>query len=188
MTTITTASGRTIDLFSPSTADIDIHDIAEHLSKLCRFTGACRPFWSVAQHSLLVSRLCHPDAALAGLLHDASEAYLGDVSSPLKHSPMMAGYRELEAEWEQAIGKAFGVELWRHHDEVKSADQKAFKLEHTGLLGWESSGGEVARAWAAARAVMPEMGLMEMDREKVRVLFVREFQWLGAKRKATVTP
>lgn len=100
----------------------------------------------------------------------------------------MAEYRELEAEWEQAIGKAFGVELWRHHDEVKSADQKAFKLEHTGLLGWESSDGEVARAWASARAVMPEMGLMEMGREKVRVLFVREFEWLGAKRKATVTP
>lgn len=96
----------------------------------------------------------------------------------MKHSPMMAGYRELEAEWEQAIGKAFGLDLWRHHEEVKSADQTAFKLEHAGLLGWESSDGEVSRAWAAARTVLPEMGLMEMDRDKVRGLFVGEFEKL----------
>ena len=181
MTTITTASGRTIDLFSPSTADIDIHDIAEHLSKLCRFTGACRPFWSVAQHSLLVSRLCHPDAALAGLLHDASEAYLGDVSSPLKHSPMMAGYRELEAEWEQAIGRAFGVELWRFHDEVKAADKQAFSQERFHLaFPWNSD--------SSLRHLVPEMLVYEEGPEDMKELFLDEYHRLVNLSKATVTP
>jgi len=132
---IRTVSGRYVDLLDPDPSTICIEDIAYHLDNLCRFTGACVPFYSVARHSVLVSKLCPPEAALCGLLHDASEAYLGDISSPLKHSGMMDAYLRLELQMEQAIAKALG-----HHWPVwmllmvKEADEEAFGLEWAAMM------------------------------------------------------
>jgi hypothetical protein len=84
---VQTASGRTVTLLGPGPIAISIRDIAAHLSKICRFAGATDRFYSVAQHSVLVSNLCFdlgPDAALHGLLHDAHEAYIGDMPQPAK--------------------------------------------------------------------------------------------------------
>lgn len=68
----------------PWLANYDIVTIAKSLSKLCRFTGHTKQFYSVAQHSVIVSQLVWPDCALAGLLHDAAEMVMQDLSSPLK--------------------------------------------------------------------------------------------------------
>lgn len=70
----------------PRPEEVEIEDIAHALSHLCRFTGHTRELYSVCQHSVLVSRQCSPRAALWGLLHDAAEAYIGDLSRPLKRS------------------------------------------------------------------------------------------------------
>lgn len=78
------ASGKFFDFTSVTPADIEITDIASALSKLCRFTGHCKRFYSVAQHSVLVSTLVPREYALLGLLHDATEAYINDLSRPLK--------------------------------------------------------------------------------------------------------
>lgn len=86
---IKTFTGKRFDLVDPDPATVDIVDIAHALSMLCRFTGHCREFYSVAQHSVLVCNRvdsAHVPAkvALAALLHDAAEAYTGDLSRPTK--------------------------------------------------------------------------------------------------------
>src|SRR5579872_2947230 len=81
---IQTASGLEFPLFEPRLDAINIEDIAHGLSMICRFTGQCARFYSVAEHSVHVSHLVPREDAAWGLLHDAAEAYLGDVASPLK--------------------------------------------------------------------------------------------------------
>ena len=100
---------------------IDIRDIAHALSQLCRFTGHSNLFYSVAQHSLLVSEKMpgRPIDKLTALLHDAAEAYIGDVSSPLKSQMRYCGsdyesegpshYDDLEREVNTVIQKKFSL-------------------------------------------------------------------------------
>lgn len=83
-----TSSGRAVPLVRTPAVAISVRDIAAHLSKICRFAGATRVFYSVAQHSVLVSTLMAehgPAGRLYGLLHDAHEAYVGDIPQPVKH-------------------------------------------------------------------------------------------------------
>jgi hypothetical protein len=82
-TTMQTYTGKLIDLANFSEEDVRLPDISHALSLISRFTGHSKCPYSVAQHSVMVSRLTLPENALWGLLHDASEAYLGDVATPL---------------------------------------------------------------------------------------------------------
>jgi uncharacterized protein len=106
--TIQVLSGARVDPLNLRSSDIHVADIAHSLSLQCRFTGHCLTFLSVAEHSVRVLR------ALAGaslevrkwaLLHDAAEAYLRDIPSPLKSLPEFKAYREAEeaAVWAIAI-------------------------------------------------------------------------------------
>ena len=81
---IQTRSGKRLELERPRSADIDPVDIAYSLSKLCRFNGHTLEFYSVAQHSVLLSEQVSREAAFYGLMHDAAEAYIGDIATPLK--------------------------------------------------------------------------------------------------------
>ena len=112
---------------------MDIEDIAHALSLLCRFNGHCQQFYSVAEHSVHVSREVSADFALSGLLHDAAEAYLGDVPSPLKD--YLNDFKQFEQNMEIAVGKRFGVN-WRGFggDEVKRADVQLLVDERTELM------------------------------------------------------
>jgi len=105
---ITTYTGRTVDPLHIKPEDVCIEDIAHALALCNRFAGHTRVPLSVAQHSVDVSRYCAGPFALQGLLHDASEAYLGDVTKWLKDTPEFAAYRKAEALVQQTIFQAFG--------------------------------------------------------------------------------
>ena len=79
-----TYTGKYVNPLNLNYDDIDIMDIAHHLSLLCRFNGACNEFYSVAQHSVYVASLVPEKDKLAAMLHDAHEAYFGDIIRPLK--------------------------------------------------------------------------------------------------------
>lgn len=106
---IQTYTGRPFWPLDPRAEDVCIEDIAHALSMKCRYSGHCRQFYSVAQHSVLLSREVHSSNALWALLHDATEAYLPDVPRPVK--PKLAGFAEIEACVEAAIAEHFGLTL-----------------------------------------------------------------------------
>ena len=115
------------------TRQIDIEDIAHGLSQICRFTGQCEEFYSVAQHSVYVSLLVPKRYSLAGLLHDAAEAYCNDLSSPLK--PYVKAYVDIEEKLMQTIYKKFGVVYNEDvKKEIKAADKQLCRTEQRDLL------------------------------------------------------
>lgn len=90
MSWIQTFTGRKFYPLDPRAADVDVRDIAHALAMKCRFGGHCRAFYSVAQHSVLVSQAVRAEHALWGLMHDAAEAYLADVGRPVKAAMRVA--------------------------------------------------------------------------------------------------
>lgn len=106
---IRTYSGRRIKPLHPDPKDIRIEDIAHALSYNNRFTGHTRWAYTVAQHSLIASFFVHREAALWALLHDASEAYLSDIASPIKRRPEFLFYRVIEERLLEVIAEKFGL-------------------------------------------------------------------------------
>lgn len=93
----------------PRPEDVHIEDVAHHLSLLCRYTGAVMKFYSVAEHSYWMSFLVPREHQFAALMHDATEAYLGDVGRPLKrHLP---NYKDIEESNWTVIAAKFGLPL-----------------------------------------------------------------------------
>lgn len=127
-TAITVSSGERIDPLHAAVAEITVYDIAHSLARLCRYNGHVGYFLSVARHSILVAgRLAHlypfePELAFHGLLHDAAEAYLGDMVRPLKHGPTIGeAYLEAEANLEEVIAQRFGL-CWPAPPSIHQAD------------------------------------------------------------------
>lgn len=120
---MTTWSGKRFNPQAIRVEDIEIEDIAHALSRQCRYNGHVEGFMSVARHSIWVAEALPVHLRLAGLLHDAAEAYLGDLTRPLKHSPFGEAYIALEAEVEKVISERFGLPF-PLPQEVKDADNK----------------------------------------------------------------
>jgi hypothetical protein len=114
-----TASGRQFWPLDPRPEEILIEDIAAALSKLCRYGGHTKHFYSVAEHCVLMAQAAPSIFAFAALMHDASEAYLSDVIRPIKRH--LGGYMEHEARLEAVIAERFGLPLGMH-PEVKRLD------------------------------------------------------------------
>lgn len=117
------SSGRRIDLARPRIEDINIRDISRGLSNVCRYAGQVPQFYSVAQHCVLVSQMCLERYTKHGLMHDASEAYIGDVTRNLKHSDYMVGYRMIEIVLQTTIESRFHIDMTEAaHRHVKLID------------------------------------------------------------------
>ena len=118
---ITTFSGFEISLTNPSKKDISIVDIATGLSNCCRFTGQLDDHYSVAQHSVIVSKFVDNDLSMKALLHDASEAYTGDMVSPLK--ALFPAFKKLELHIQEKINAKYtGDVTQEEYDQIKAAD------------------------------------------------------------------
>ncbi len=129
---IQTYTGRRIDPFALDPGDVVVEDIAHALSLTTRFGGHARCFYSVAQHSLLVSELCGAKCRLWGLMHDAAEAYLGDMPKPLKSR--MGFFQKLEEQALTIIAGVFGL-TFPLPAEVKKYDVAALEFEARQLMG-----------------------------------------------------
>ncbi len=126
---IRTFTGKYFNVFDIDPGLICIEDIAHGLSMQCRFGGHTHYFYSVAQHSIEVALLCPFGQRLAGLLHDASEAYLLDIPRPIKNQ--LLNYKEIEHNLMLAISEKFGFQ-YPFCRAVKQNDEIILKDE------WES--------------------------------------------------
>jgi hypothetical protein len=154
-TFVVTASGRLLDLLNPRPEDVEPIDVAHALANACRFGGHVREFYSVAQHSVLVSRLVPPGYELAALLHDAAEAYVGDLVRPLK--ALLQDFTAIEARVAAAVAARFGIDAQDlDSPEVRRADVVALLTERRDLLP------EARGTWAEeASGLAPDRGRIQ---------------------------
>lgn len=123
-----TQSFTQIDFANPTVEMINAEDIAHALSHICRFGGHTFTFYTVAQHSILVAALAPKKLKKAALLHDAAEAYIGDVIKPLKNL-LGTAYANIEQNFEKVIAEKFNLSV-DDFKKVKSYDNLALELEH----------------------------------------------------------
>jgi len=140
---IQTYSGKKFYPQIPKESDIEIRDIIQSLRQTCRFNGHTIFFYSVLQHSYIVHKIVYllggdTEAQLWGLIHDASEAYISDIPSPIK--PYIFGLEEMESKIQQEVAKKFNV-CYPMPEVVKRADLIALALEKKYLINpgpeWE---------------------------------------------------
>lgn len=139
MAAIITHSGRMVELLGVSPEDIDLDDIAHALAHINRFTGHAKRAYSVAEHSLNVARLLPEPIKIYGLLHDCHEAYVGDISTPLKKS------------LEERTNYYFHAPLKGIVDQIDAAIYEALKVPPPGTLVQQ------AVKWADATMALKEM-------------------------------
>jgi hypothetical protein len=175
-----TVSGRWVNPFDPDPDQIHIGDIARALANLCRFGGHSRVFYSVAQHCVIVSehveqRVAAAEDSLAALMHDATEAYLGDLPHPIKHrSDLGEAFRAAEDHLEEAIRDRFRLkadvaEIKRVDRALLAAERRAFSAET-----WH---------WPELEGVEPlDVALMAWPPDEAARAFERRYAELDARR------
>jgi len=178
-----TVSGRFVNPLDPDLEQIDIQDITRALANTCRFGGHCRSFYSVAQHSVIVSELVEerggdPEDVFAALMHDAAEAYLGDMPHPLKHrSALGEAFKQAEKHLEQAINTRFNIKPGV--PEIKRADRALLATERRALSteDWH---------WPELDGVEPlEIELTAWSPDDAAAKFKARYAELEARRRAS---
>jgi hypothetical protein len=161
-----------LDVLAPDPDKIRIEDIAHALSFLCRFNGHVRFHYSVAQHSILVAELAAArrggELALGALLHDAAEAYLGDMISPLK--ALLPDFKRIESVVAKAIAKKFGFA----HPEpqaIKDADLAVLAAEREQVIAPTDK-----TAWRELPPAPEGLLIRPMTSEAARALFLERFR------------
>jgi uncharacterized protein len=169
---ISTYTGKKFFLLHPRLKDIDIRDIAHALSMQCRWTGHPKFHYSVAQHSWYCSYLVPPSEAFDALMHDASEAYLGDMNRPLKHfTGAGPAYRAIEAVVQNAIAVRFEMRLVEP-ESVHIADNLMLYAEKKQLI---RSKFREAQKWGRGAA---NVKITRWTPEKAERMFLKRFREL----------
>lgn len=173
-----THSGKQFFPFNPQPEAIDIWDIATALAKQCRYNGHCQGFYSVAQHSVLVSYVVPLELALWGLLHDAGEAYVGDMVYGVKRG--LPEFKEVEEGVMRVIADKFGLS-WPEPPEVKHADLVLLATEKRDLMGNPQ--------WASVKDCEPlPQTIVPWDWETARDEFMIRFDRLGGGHSDATSP
>jgi hypothetical protein len=146
-----THAGLAFDLVDPRVDQVSLRDVAHALSNLCRYTGHASRFYSVAEHSVHVSRRVAAEVGHLGLprravwcalMHDAHEAYLGDVASPIKAAMRAMGgtsWKSLERGVERCVRERFDCEMELGEQveyAVRVADVRMLATEAPQVLPW----------------------------------------------------
>ena len=180
MPAVSTKSGRRVSLLNPSPSQIVIGDIAHGLAHQCRFNGHTNKFYSVAQHSVLVASILPRELRLAGLLHDASEAYLGDVVQPLKD--LLPEYQSIEANFCKVLGERFGVNL-QHNDAIRHADLVVLATERRDLMPMDTAD------WSSIAGITPmSRTIKPMTPDVANAKFLEMFFALTNQKKTIKNP
>lgn len=166
-------SGGVFSFVDPDNSVYSVEDIARGLSNLSRFTGHVEKSYSIAQHSFYVSLLVPEEHAMEALMHDSSESFLGDVSSPLKQ--MLPDYKKIEQNVEASIFKKYGLQF-PMHPEIKKADMRMFVSERLALQPQCSVKG-YEQFEPAPFKVVPWSAKKSYD------MFLRRYKELGGKMK-----
>lgn len=175
MSYIITHSGLHFSFTDLTSDNIRINDIATGLSNICRFAGQLSEFYSVAQHSVLCSQLVSPELAFEALMHDAAEAYMGDVTAPLK--ALLPDYRQIEKRVEHMIRKAHGLPE-QHSKAVKHADLVMLATERRdfGLDG--------GTPWPMLDGIEPSLMIIKpLPPKEAKTLFLEYFESLSLSRR-----
>jgi 5'-deoxynucleotidase YfbR-like HD superfamily hydrolase len=169
---VSTFSGNRFYPLEPRIDRVQIEDIAHGLAYQCRFNGQTREFYSVAQHSLIVASLVPSHLRLAALLHDAAEAYLGDMVKPLK--VLLPEFGALEDKVTALIGAAFAIDF-SEYAPIKRADLIALATEKRDLMPHS------AERWAYLDDIraLPEP-IVAMSPGQAKQAFLNEFARLDA--------
>jgi uncharacterized protein len=159
-------SGRIFDLANPNESDIQVEDVAHGLAHTCRYAGQCKTFYSVAEHCVLVSRVV-TTAKLAALFHDAAEAFVGDMSRPLKQ--LLPEYIKIEKNIERAIFDRFKIE-WPAPSEVKRADYSVMATEQIHLMP------PGINSWLSSASISPaDVEVRCLDPDAAKTLFLARY-------------
>lgn len=163
---ILTSSGIYFDFLNPKIEAVRTDDIAHALSHVCRFSGHTRSFYSVAQHCVMVADLVPNEDKLAGLMHDAPEAYLGDVTRPLKR--LLPDYRRIEKTVEAVVLLKYGIE--HIPDTVKRADLVMLATEQRDLMPTHDD------QWACIAGIEPlQYHINPLTPKEAKALFIERF-------------
>lgn len=172
MSYITTYSGLDFDYLKPVTSSICIEDIAQALSHECRFAGHLPNFYSVAQHSLLMSYIVAEQHAFEALLHDAAEAYCKDIPSPLKR--LLPDYQAIERQVDLAIRERFGL-----------PEEMGFAVHYADLVMLATERRDLdiddGRPWPMIEGVPPsDISITPLSPLQARAKFLQRFNELTA--------
>ena len=170
---VSTFLGNRFYLTRPRIDDVAIEDIAHGLAYQCRFNGQTSAFYSVAQHSLMVVSLVPESLQLQALLHDAAEAYLGDMVKPLKF--LFPEFSVIEARVMEIIGQRFAIDLTLLAPAIKRADMIALATEKRDLMPYSTE------PWSYLEGIDPLPDIIEpMDPHAAKEAFLEAFCRLAA--------
>jgi 5'-deoxynucleotidase YfbR-like HD superfamily hydrolase len=173
---IQTFTGKKFHPLAARAEDVDLRDIAHALALKCRFNGHCRAFYSVADHSLRVSRLLEqqsPPLALWGLMHDAAEAYLPDLGGPIKKSfhihtgTRMETFDEAEDRLLAVIAQALRFSPI-DYEAVREADYTLLVTEARDLLN------ATPHDWSMTQSPLPEP-LLPLSWQEAEAAFLARY-------------
>jgi len=171
---IITNSGIQFNLLETTEQMVNIRDIAHSLSNVGRFGGHCNQFYSVAQHSVHVSQIVSYDYAFCALMHDATEAYIGDMVSPLKVAIPL--FKEIEQKLWEVIASKYSLPKYLPK-EVKYADYQLLKAEKRDIM-------PETEDWEFLKDInVPSLYISPWSSEYSKIRFLKRFEELSGRNR-----